>query len=182
MKSSIDDLKLIGQKFGRLTVLELAPRRKGNTVYKVRCDCGTEKTVDRHPLLQGKTRSCGCLRQERLLSQNKNKDSSFQRLFKRYIKSAEKRGLEFKLTKEEFIRITKTNCNYCGEKPRQVSKNSEYQEAYIYNGIDRLDNNHGYTIENSVACCIICNYAKHTMGYWEFMEWIRKIAKYNKDE
>ncbi len=57
---------LTGQKFGRLVVLGLAdvPDRKGFIFWRVRCDCGTEKTVMQNNLVSGRTKSCGCLSRE----------------------------------------------------------------------------------------------------------------------
>ena len=48
---------------------------------------------------------------------------------------------------------------------------------FIYNGIDRLDNNEGYLPSNVVTCCKICNRAKHSLTVVEFLEWVRDISK-----
>lgn len=57
---------LTGQRFGRLVVLGLSdvPDRKGFIFWRVRCDCGTEKTVMQNNLVFGRTKSCGCLSRE----------------------------------------------------------------------------------------------------------------------
>lgn len=56
-----------GQKFGRWTVLAVSPERK----VRCRCDCGTERDVDRYNLLRpGHSRSCGCLKGELTTSRN----------------------------------------------------------------------------------------------------------------
>lgn len=52
---------LCGQKFGRWTVVSLAPRSPKATMWNVRCDCGTLGTVSGGNLRNGKTLSCGCL-------------------------------------------------------------------------------------------------------------------------
>lgn len=54
----------LGQRFGRLVVVDLGQRDK--TVYwdAVCCDCGIKKVVRRSDLQSGRTRSCGCLRKE----------------------------------------------------------------------------------------------------------------------
>lgn len=54
----------IGEKFGRLTVLELLPSlpQNSNTRLRVRCDCGNEKIVLKTNVTKGVTKSCGCLR------------------------------------------------------------------------------------------------------------------------
>lgn len=58
-----------GQVFGRLTVLEEAPAPSEYLTYKglwyrCRCQCGNEAVVRRSCLIEGKTKSCGCLRRE----------------------------------------------------------------------------------------------------------------------
>lgn len=54
-------IELTGQRFDRLLVVGIDPlRRKGQTYWFVRCDCGTEKSVNGIGLRDGRTRSCGC--------------------------------------------------------------------------------------------------------------------------
>jgi hypothetical protein len=55
-------LDLVGQKFGRLTVLEMCPREKGDsTKWVCKCDCGKTIEVEGSSLKRGNTQSCGCL-------------------------------------------------------------------------------------------------------------------------
>ena len=60
--------RLIGEKFGRLTVLRDGESKKvkgGTRKYWVcECDCGNIKSVITASLVMGKTKSCGCLRRE----------------------------------------------------------------------------------------------------------------------
>jgi len=56
---------LVGQKFGRLTVLEQAGRIKHKAVHWLcRCDCGQQKVVRSNSLTLHNTESCGCLQRE----------------------------------------------------------------------------------------------------------------------
>lgn len=61
-------LNLASKKFGRLSVIGFSHRKKykGSTAiyWFCRCDCGNERTVGSGQLLNGKTKSCGCLRRE----------------------------------------------------------------------------------------------------------------------
>lgn len=57
-------INLKGQQFGRLTVLELAPKHKGRTAWLCQCSCGNQKIVTTHSLRSDNTRSCGCLQKE----------------------------------------------------------------------------------------------------------------------
>jgi len=64
-------IDLTGHKYGRLTVLEMAPRVKGKGVEWVcRCDCGKEAVVLSNSLRRGNTKSCGCLFTEMLVKRN----------------------------------------------------------------------------------------------------------------
>ena len=60
-------LNLTGQRFGRLVAKEIAKIIPGKgCVWKCECDCGGEKEVPASYLLNGHTRSCGCLKTENL--------------------------------------------------------------------------------------------------------------------
>lgn len=61
--------KLIGEKFGRLSVIGLSDKRDGGKLMWVcRCSCGETAIVRGTHLTQGKTESCGCLRHEKFIS------------------------------------------------------------------------------------------------------------------
>ena len=58
---------LIGQKFGKLTVISYSheARDKRNSkhhYWNCKCDCGNEKIVDQNCLIHGSTQSCGCIK------------------------------------------------------------------------------------------------------------------------
>lgn len=58
-------LDLTGQTFGRLTaVAPTSQRRNNNVVWRCVCSCGKPKRVKSSHLIQGVTRSCGCLMSE----------------------------------------------------------------------------------------------------------------------
>ena len=62
MKYKID---LVGQKYGKLTVLSYAGRKQSGknqkkTMWLCRCECGNEKVIAGRELRNGHTTSCGC--------------------------------------------------------------------------------------------------------------------------
>ena len=58
-------VNLIGQRFGRLVVIEEAPSRHGNAMWICKCDCGnTTHPIYGRDLRGGKVSSCTCLRRE----------------------------------------------------------------------------------------------------------------------
>jgi hypothetical protein len=170
----------IGDRFGKLVVIEAPYRKlfKGGqqrvSVVKCRCDCGNVKELRTAHLQHAKgTKGCGCGKK---LAYG---ESSLNELFYSYKTNAKSRKHLFDLTKEEFKKLTKQNCYYCGMEPRQVSKRNNKHRAhngnYIYNGIDRLDNSKGYTVENSVPCCKMCNLFKNKYTKQEFLAHIQQI-------
>lgn len=64
--SSRCSLDLSGKRFGRLLVLSKTnkPSYGGGIVWNCICDCGTNKEVSRVHLIDGHTKSCGCLNSE----------------------------------------------------------------------------------------------------------------------
>lgn len=66
MRNGHIDYSLIGQRFGRLTVIDLDYiTDHGNSYWTCECDCGTMKSVARFHLLNGHATSCGCYKKER---------------------------------------------------------------------------------------------------------------------
>lgn len=68
-KNHLPKKDLAGQRFGRLTVIEIleSPAEKAKTsccIWKCKCDCGSEVAVTVNALTTGKTKSCGCLQKE----------------------------------------------------------------------------------------------------------------------
>jgi len=161
-----------GNRYGRLTVLEQffdAEESKAQWICK--CDCGNETLVRGDSLRSGSTKSCGCLHTF------PEGVAAFNALVHTMITSAEKRGYEWHLTKEQVRSLSKLPCYYCGVEPSQVTRYPSMNGVYVYNGLDRVDNNKGYTIDNVVPCCKVCNRAKGTATLEEFKEWVGLVNK-----
>ena len=52
------------EKYGRLTVIKETKRENGKRMVRVECECGKKKNVALLSLVNGATKSCGCLRKE----------------------------------------------------------------------------------------------------------------------
>lgn len=57
-------LNLLGQKFGRLTVIAPAKNDGKRTQWLCKCNCGNQKIVKTEHLRSGICKSCGCLQKE----------------------------------------------------------------------------------------------------------------------
>jgi len=166
-----------GHRYGKLVVIKQAEKRVADEItWFCKCDCGGEKVVRGRDLRYGKTKSCGCL-QHRL--KYPKGEAAFNKLWGHYKQNAKKRGHKFSLLKRDFRRLTSYPCYYCGAIPNQVMRPKCSRSGnYIYNGLDRVDNNKGYTLDNAVPCCYICNKAKGSLSQDEFVIWIHKLIKF----
>jgi len=63
---------LVGKRFSRLVVIESAVKHKGRTFWKCRCDCGKTSFASTGNLVQGGTKSCGCLKIAAEFARNTN--------------------------------------------------------------------------------------------------------------
>lgn len=80
------------------------------------------------------------------------------------------REIEFQITEDQFNFISNFPCYLCG-KLNSVSHK---------NGIDRLDNNKGYLIDNCLACCAECNWLKHVNNVNDLINMMIKITKIHR--
>jgi len=97
-------------------------------------------------------------------------------LVRSYQGGATRRGHAFKLSLGECIFLFNSNCYYCGAEPANIKRSGTGR--YVYNGIDRVENDVGYVGTNVVACCSACNYAKGTRGLPEYLEWVERSYLY----
>lgn len=178
-----------GEKFGRLTVISYTDRPDKRGEYKCECECGKIVYARTYALKSGKSKSCGCYMRE--LQANRltkpNNQGIINEIYRNYEKSAIRRNYEFNLNNEDFKNYITGNCYYCGSKPLKKispSRQRKVNENNLkINGIDRIDNNIGYNINNCVTCCYICNNSKNTLTLNEWLCWVKKIYKYqNKKE
>lgn len=181
-------LDLSGKKFGKLSVIQMDYKTPHHVYWKCVCDCGKETSTRAGNLLSGKSKSCGCgnLEQRRhqalkLKELNKKNpvDVAENHTYLYYKKGAKKRNLEFLLSRDDVIALINMPCHYCGDTPNNNHRVIRFDGDVIVKqgGIDRVDNSKGYSIENCVPCCKICNSAKGTMTPTQFYSWIEKVYR-----
>lgn len=133
----------------------------------------------------GHTRSCGCKYVELRGKTHKQKrpfgESNKRSIYRGYKRNAKNRNVSFDISLKEFSELTSQKCFYCGCEPNQKYYGHKEANGYfLYNGLDRLDNTKGYTLENCVPCCGYCNWMKKDMTVEEFEGHIRRIYKHLK--
>lgn len=151
MRTPVD---LIGKRFGKLLVVKYDHSDGNDLHWECLCDCGKTKISKSPNLKSGNTRSCGCLRTIgiNVLPQNGHCKNVIWNIFSQRSK---KRKWNFDLTKEQVTELVAKPCYYCDLKASNYVK-KKYGELY-YNGLDRIDNTKGYSIDNVLTACKHCN-------------------------
>lgn len=73
---------LAGKKYGRLFVVKhLGSDDQNQALWLCKCDCGNEHIVTGHNLIRGRTKSCGCLKNELSSKRLKTHGKSKTRLY-----------------------------------------------------------------------------------------------------
>lgn len=95
-----------------------------------------------------------------------------------YFQGALVRGHMFHLEFDEFLTLIKKRCWYCGRKPSARKWSNIGNKGFAWNGIDRIDNDLPYTLDNVVSCCQTCNQWKKNKKRVDFLTHVKKIAEH----
>lgn len=205
----------IGKIIRNVKILRYLPnmenlKLKSSGKYECLCECGNNFIISHTHLFKkqfSKTRAnCGCFREDPKEHKREYNDATYQRQFTHKLYCSKKRNLEFSLSKEQFIEISKKPCYYCNEITTRNSyiKTGKYYDnslsieenriltnirgdrlnkvdkyTVLCSGIDRYDNTKGYTLENSVPCCRYCNTLKSTKTIDRFYKRMEKLSYTN---
>jgi hypothetical protein len=133
----------IGQRFGKLTVLEQAPTQGKRSMIKCACDCGNICVVRQDSVLMGKTQSCGCLQKEAVRVCNTKHGMYNTRLYRIWVGMLQRcensQNPNFKRYGARGISVTKEWHDF--EMFRDWALNTGYSDILE---IDRIDNNGNY--------------------------------------
>lgn len=163
---------LVGRKFGKITVIS---RVDNGALWNCLCECGRKIEYYYSHLVDNKYTSCGCT----FIGPYEDQTLSSQHaLYNNYINGSKNRKIVFDLNFDQFIELTKKDCFYCGRPPSQYYKVRCSFKGYIYNGIDRLEGEKGYSTDNVVSCCKICNRAKWIMNKDSFIALVKRIHEH----
>ncbi len=165
----------IGQRHTRNLILDKR-RKTSSTFYFVRCDCGNERWIRSDILRKNKH---GCSKCYALSMRKSGEGHSINSAWKSLTNNARTRGIPVEISKEEFVIVAKQECFYCGEPPKEKSyyDQPEWATPAKLNGIDRVDNARGYSIDNIVSACGTCNRGKMDLSLEDFKSWIIKLSK-----
>jgi hypothetical protein len=160
---------ITGARFGNLVVtgykLVTFPSGQRGSRWFCDCDCGGKTEVGLSNLRSGSTKSCGCLLTTHLkklgISKRKCKTKEASTKFSWYKRNAKARLIEWQISSKLFEQLLTESCKYCGS----IEKI----------GIDRVDVNLPYRIDNVAPCCTTCNQAKNNRSVSDFAAWVERV-------
>jgi hypothetical protein len=151
--------------------------------YTTSCGCKSRYIVSRRASSQTNTQLLKQIRQTRSIAakykhftKNTIESYNYELLVRVKIKyyaakvESKRKSREFTINIEDYLSICTNKCYLCGTEP-DILKNEIL-------GIDRFDNNSGYTMENSRACCSFCNRIKMDKSITEAIQQCGKILNY----
>lgn len=108
-----------------------------------------------------------------------DRDSAFTGLLAEYKALARKKRRTWKLTADQFRRLTQEPCHFCHLPPSVVRPGAGFgDEPYVHGQVGRIDNAAGFTLDNSIPCCQVCCNGKEHSTYGEHLEWLHRIIAF----
>lgn len=125
------------------------------------------------------------IQRERQRQFRENNPEWYKAFFEQYRKSTNykvslvkqgslKRRIEMEMDEEEIADLFDTNkeCFYCG--------GGNTSDSGL--GIDRLNSERGYSVDNVVVCCTFCNVSKNCLDVVSFVQLCYYVAEFAEDE
>ena len=189
-----------GDFIGDYELIECTGRQEGK--WLARCTkCGQEQVIR---ICNAKKRiSSGCSycnshTGQRMPQNTKNKYikpvlytldersyKNYKKKFENYNSRETRKYKEFNLSLEEWTQLIHGDCYYCGAPPtldnfwnKIGNQRKTSPENFSMNGIDRIDSSKGYTFDNCVPCCKMCNTMKHDFNTDDWYRQMRKILNH----
>lgn len=170
---------IAGFRTGILTAIKPtgAKGSGGYLIWECICDCGTVVELPTNRIVNARQsrKSCGCIPSGR--KSLPDGGSHVKAVLTKLRARSRQEGFDCTLTTEQVRALISQNCTYCGiEPPSKILNN--VKGSFKRHGIDRIDSNKGYTLENSTACCFQCNVAKLDHSLEEFKSWVSRVYKH----
>lgn len=177
---------LTGKKFGRLTVVQPIPRSPTNYTFrwKCRCDCGNYTQVRRGNLVYGLTKSCGCLKQDKIGDKHhawRGYGHIPGGFISKYKSHAKRRGIPFDLSIEYVNHLFEFQDGRCAYTNTKLSfEHYGYKGEYSNASLDRRDSSLGY-IEGNVQWVLTeINFMKQSLSENRFVELCEAVCERQK--
>ena len=151
-----NDIK-IGDKFGRLTILDKhgIDKNSGKTVWSCKCDCGNTKFVIGSELKSGHTKSCGCLKKEMVGTNHPNYNPNLTEEERELKKEGRTSDSDFVNWSRQIKEQANFTCDICGQHGHNL--NSHHLNSW------NIYKEQRYDLENGVCLCEQCHKEFHKL-------------------
>jgi len=173
----------VGQKINDWEFLEnVGKDAKHSLLYLVRCKCGYEKITKADNIVNQTSKCCfNCSFRKKMIF-----EGFISNNFLKYIKRhADKRGIEFNISKEYLEKILKEQnylCFFSGESLTFPKSEEIFDTSSFNSSLDRIDSSKGYIEGNVQWVTKIINFMKRTYSNFEFITICKQITKYQEDK
>lgn len=182
-------LDIIGQTFHDLQIISENfnfpdKRSRFYNCLCLRCNRQDEVIIRQGDIINGKTKSCGCLRAEgprRIYNPSK---STALAVFRQEYNDGD-------ITFDQFMTLSQQYCFYCDAEVSNEANRFKYSKTaaiksltegdFLYNGLDRIDSSKPHNIDNVVPCCWNCNLAKSAMSVQDFASFLATIHNFQQE-
>lgn len=172
--------------FGNYFVIKYIKTEKNSgytrKLFLVRCNICNSESIQELSHILSKPKSCSNCRYKVRLENNPPRLIAVRNCVKStYISSAKNRNLEYSISDNKFDELINGNCFYCGAEPSEYQSDKKFNntnEIFKRNGIDRIDSSKGYTNDNCVSCCEMCNRMKSDYSLSNFKLHIKRIHEF----
>lgn len=130
---------LVGNKYGRLTVISRAESKTRRIKWNCICECGNTSIVSGENLMSGHTKSCGCLLSERITSHGKSHNRIYKVWSGMKARCSNKNNLAYKDYGGRGIKVCEKWANSFEEFYKDMG--DEYRNGLE---IDRINNDGNY--------------------------------------
>lgn len=178
MKKTIKDLT--NKTFNSLTAVcpvekptHISGKNRG-VWWLCKCVCGNEKIVRSTELIREDTKSCGCMKKYTNSDKYKGVGLIAQSVFSHIKWGAEKRNIEFNITKEYLWELYRSQEGKCYYTDLDISLNTRNNKKTA--SLDRIDSSKGYVEGNLVWVHKNINLMKNVFSKEEFLNYCNLIV------
>lgn len=172
---------LKNQTFGRLTAIQEAGAKGIHPLWLCKCECGNFKTILQTHLIQGNTKSCGCLSR---VSGSEHKDwSGFGEISGNFWSSIKRKrrhskDREFSISIQQAWELFLKQDRKCALSG-QILYFEDHQRSKRTASLDRIDSSKGYVIDNVQWVHKDINRMKNIYSNEYFIQTCKLIADQN---
>ena len=163
-------INLLGQKFGRWSVLKEAGRHKYMVKWLCRCDCGVQKIIFGRNLTNGSSQSCGCYNKERLKICNSGPGNTSWKGGIAPIKTIIWKSAYYQKWRNSVFRRDNYTCQLCGD-----NKGRNLQGHHIFNFATFI--NLRFMLWNGITLCENC----HSKTYGKESQFINQFLSITQE-